>query len=135
MFSFKTGELMVITEYCRFGNLRNYLKKHRKDFIDQIDPDKGVIDPKVGEKPENLIEKKNSCNIRYSFVSFFLNREELFYNHCRLKSLRKNVTKKFNENFSETESVQNGTHNLGFMPDNRVETPITKNELSSNGEQ
>lgn len=58
---------MVITEYCKFGNLRNYLKKHRKDFIDQIDPDKGVIDPTIGVKPENLTEKRNSYKIRYSF--------------------------------------------------------------------
>lgn len=61
---------MVITEYCKFGNLRKYLKKHRKDFIDQIDPDKGVIDPNIGVKPNNLNEKRNSYKIRY-LIEFF----------------------------------------------------------------
>lgn len=56
--SFKTEELLVITEYCRFGILRNYLKKHRKDFINQIDPNKGVIDPKFGTSNLALMHNK-----------------------------------------------------------------------------
>lgn len=35
-----TGEVMVIVEYCRFGNLQNFQIKHREYFIDQIVRDK-----------------------------------------------------------------------------------------------
>lgn len=38
---------MVIVEYCRFGNLQNFLVKHRQYFIDQIDREKDVIDPSI----------------------------------------------------------------------------------------
>jgi FMS-like tyrosine kinase 1 len=38
-------ELMVIVEYCRFGNLQSFLVKHRPYFIDQVRNDK--IDPMI----------------------------------------------------------------------------------------
>lgn len=41
------GEVMVIVEYCRFGNLQNFLVKHRNYFVDQIMRDKDVIDPTI----------------------------------------------------------------------------------------
>ncbi|XP_017764514.1 PREDICTED: vascular endothelial growth factor receptor 1 isoform X2 [Eufriesea mexicana] len=41
-------ELLVIVEYCRFGNLHNYLLRHRDDFINQIDPATGKLDPTIG---------------------------------------------------------------------------------------
>ena len=28
---------MVIVEYCRFGNLQNYLMKNRNNFVNQVD--------------------------------------------------------------------------------------------------
>ncbi|XP_055298876.1 vascular endothelial growth factor receptor 1-like isoform X18 [Sitodiplosis mosellana] len=40
-------EVMVIVEYCRFGNLQNFLVKHRRYFIDQIVRDKDIIDPSI----------------------------------------------------------------------------------------
>lgn len=51
-------ELLVIVEYCRFGNLHNYLLRHRESFIDQIDPSTGEIDPSIGierlERPTSV---------------------------------------------------------------------------------
>ncbi|GLV35679.1 PDGF- and VEGF-receptor related [Carabus blaptoides fortunei] len=41
-------ELLVIVEYCRFGNLHNYLLRHRDDFVNQIDPKTGNIDITIG---------------------------------------------------------------------------------------
>uniref|UniRef100_A0A6P7FZS9 Vascular endothelial growth factor receptor 1-like n=1 Tax=Diabrotica virgifera virgifera TaxID=50390 RepID=A0A6P7FZS9_DIAVI len=41
-------ELLVIVEYCRFGNLQNYLLRHREHFINQIDPHTGKFDYKIG---------------------------------------------------------------------------------------
>lgn len=43
-----SGELLVIVEYCRFGNLHNYLLRHRGEFINQIDPNSGYIDYTIG---------------------------------------------------------------------------------------
>ncbi|XP_046459157.1 fibroblast growth factor receptor 1-like [Daphnia pulex] len=31
------GELFVIVEYCRFGNLQSYLINHRNNFVNQVD--------------------------------------------------------------------------------------------------
>uniref|UniRef100_A0A0P5A089 receptor protein-tyrosine kinase n=1 Tax=Daphnia magna TaxID=35525 RepID=A0A0P5A089_9CRUS len=31
------GDLLVILEYCRFGNLQTYLMKHRNSFVNQLD--------------------------------------------------------------------------------------------------
>jgi hypothetical protein len=42
------GELLVIVEYCRFGNLQNYLQNHRHTFIDQINSETGQIDYTIG---------------------------------------------------------------------------------------
>ncbi|XP_001600926.2 vascular endothelial growth factor receptor 1 isoform X2 [Nasonia vitripennis] len=43
-------ELLVIVEYCRYGNLHNYLLRHRANFINQIDPVTGQIDPNIGQE-------------------------------------------------------------------------------------
>ena len=37
MLRFFVGELLVIVEYCRFGNLQNYLMKNRNNFVNQVD--------------------------------------------------------------------------------------------------
>ncbi|KZC11867.1 Vascular endothelial growth factor receptor 1 [Dufourea novaeangliae] len=42
------SELLVIVEYCRFGNLHNYLLRHRGDFINQINPSTGKFDCGIG---------------------------------------------------------------------------------------
>ncbi|XP_069175475.1 vascular endothelial growth factor receptor 1 isoform X2 [Procambarus clarkii] len=38
------GELWILVEYCRFGNLLAFMHRHRKRFINQIDPVTGQID-------------------------------------------------------------------------------------------
>ncbi|KAK7080793.1 hypothetical protein SK128_024462, partial [Halocaridina rubra] len=38
------GELWILVEYCRFGNLLTFMHKHRNHFINQIDPSTGKID-------------------------------------------------------------------------------------------
>ncbi|XP_034249879.1 vascular endothelial growth factor receptor 1 isoform X2 [Thrips palmi] len=62
-------ELLVIVEYCRYGNLHNYLMKHRNHFIDQIDPTTGLIDPtRVPEASANIPNGRNRLN--YAALSF-----------------------------------------------------------------
>lgn len=43
------GELYVIVEYCRYGNLHDYLKRNRNKFINQIDND-GNINRSIGRQ-------------------------------------------------------------------------------------
>lgn len=38
---------MVIVEYCRFGNVQNFLVKHRGYYVDQINPETDTIDPTI----------------------------------------------------------------------------------------
>lgn len=38
---------MVIVEYCHFGNVQNFLVKHRNYFIDQIVRESDTIDPNI----------------------------------------------------------------------------------------
>lgn len=40
-------EVMVIVEYCRFGNLQAFLVKHRPYYIDQVVKGKDIIDPTI----------------------------------------------------------------------------------------
>ncbi|KAK8776607.1 hypothetical protein V5799_030047, partial [Amblyomma americanum] len=47
------GELMVIVEYCKFGNLRHYLLRHRESFINQLNPETGKVDPDICYSPKS----------------------------------------------------------------------------------
>ena len=44
----KKGELLVVVEYCRYGNLREYLLEHQSSFIDEINHKTGRIIPDTG---------------------------------------------------------------------------------------
>nr|XP_033321453.1 vascular endothelial growth factor receptor 1-like [Megalopta genalis] len=64
-------ELLVIVEYCRFGNLHNYLLRHRGDFINQIDSATGKFDPSIGL--DLLTRTASVCStnrIKYAELSF-----------------------------------------------------------------
>lgn len=37
-------ELLLIVEYCRFGNARDYILSNRSRFVDQINPSTGELD-------------------------------------------------------------------------------------------
>ncbi|XP_012350055.1 vascular endothelial growth factor receptor 1 isoform X3 [Apis florea] len=64
-------ELLVIVEYCRFGNLHNYLLRHRADFINQIDPTTGKFDPSIGQDLLTRSVSISSNNrIKYVALSF-----------------------------------------------------------------
>ena len=42
-----TGDLLVIVEYCCYGNLQNYLIRNRNRFVNQVD-DHGYMNPSIG---------------------------------------------------------------------------------------
>lgn len=43
---------MVIVEYCRYGNVQNFLQKNREAFIDQINRETDTIDPTILSKDQ-----------------------------------------------------------------------------------
>uniref|UniRef100_A0A1Q3FM28 receptor protein-tyrosine kinase n=1 Tax=Culex tarsalis TaxID=7177 RepID=A0A1Q3FM28_CULTA len=51
-------ELMVIVEYCPYGNLQDYLMKHRRTFLDQFSEIDGSLD-------YNWQNKKSGINSQY----------------------------------------------------------------------
>nr|CAI5831584.1 unnamed protein product [Callosobruchus analis] len=72
-------ELLVIVEYCRYGNLQNYLLRHRDNFINQIDPKTGKIDYTIGQEYDldrtysNSSDKSNNCHspsMKYAALAF-----------------------------------------------------------------
>lgn len=68
LFFISTGELLVIVEYCRFGNLHNYLLRHRADFINQIDSATGNFDPSIGM---DLLARSVSISSNNRFALIF----------------------------------------------------------------
>ncbi|KAK9497787.1 hypothetical protein O3M35_003710 [Rhynocoris fuscipes] len=57
-----TGEVLVLVEYCKYGNLHNYLLKHRDAFINQVNPQTGNLDVtgRFGDRcPSPLIVSNN----------------------------------------------------------------------------
>ncbi|XP_067624151.1 vascular endothelial growth factor receptor 1 isoform X3 [Eurosta solidaginis] len=83
-------ELMVIVEYCRYGNVQNFLLRNRRHFINQINPETDKIDP-------SIIKQRFSDN-------FELNRDGLkyvnlaFLNHQYVNHM--NNINKMNNNYS-----------------------------------
>ncbi|XP_055710177.1 vascular endothelial growth factor receptor 1 isoform X3 [Phlebotomus papatasi] len=67
-------EVMVIVEYCRFGNVQNFLLKHREYFINQINPETDQIDPTILSPEQRWSHDSgyeyNSQGLKYLKLSF-----------------------------------------------------------------
>ncbi|CAD7078796.1 unnamed protein product [Hermetia illucens] len=65
-------EVMVIVEFCRFGNVQNFLLKNRKNFINQINPKTDQIDPSIITKEMRFSGdyEYNSQGLKYAKLSF-----------------------------------------------------------------
>ncbi len=59
--TFNVGELLIIIEYCPFGNLQTFLLNHRNNFVNLVDElGKVKTDYKNTEKVDNPIEPKEN---------------------------------------------------------------------------
>ncbi|XP_046425146.1 uncharacterized protein LOC124182235 isoform X2 [Neodiprion fabricii] len=61
------SQICVIVEFCRFGNIRDYLLRHRRDFVNQLGYDTGEIrdrNPLVDtiDANDRGSENKSQCN-------------------------------------------------------------------------
>ena len=66
-----SGELLVIVEYCRYGNIQNYLIRHRSSFINQVDH-RGNLDSTIGaEKFAEASSNQDQYDFSFFFFIFF----------------------------------------------------------------
>lgn len=65
------GELLVIVEYCRYGNIQNYLIRHRSNFIHQVDH-RGNIDASIGADRIAQAQQQQYVPILKLFILVFL---------------------------------------------------------------
>ncbi|KAK8780670.1 hypothetical protein V5799_017989 [Amblyomma americanum] len=74
------GELMVIVEYCKFGNLRHYLLRHRERFINQLNPETGRVDPDICYSPKSptsaspgFRQQRHASTLKYADLAMSAN--------------------------------------------------------------
>ncbi|XP_069982414.1 vascular endothelial growth factor receptor 3 isoform X3 [Penaeus vannamei] len=46
------GELMILVEYCRFGNILDFMRRNHRTFVNQLDPETDTINPCVARLPQ-----------------------------------------------------------------------------------
>jgi len=78
------GELMVIVEYCLYGNIRSFLLAHRRTFINQLNKESDEIDPTITNT-----EEENHKYVNDSFINN--NNENEYQNIIITKGLNSNV--------------------------------------------
>ncbi|CAH2062831.1 unnamed protein product, partial [Iphiclides podalirius] len=59
-------ELIVIVEYCKFGNIHNYLQKHREVFIDQLTDNK---EKNLGKVNKGFLNSSGSSAMHSDYFS------------------------------------------------------------------
>ena len=64
------GEILVITEYCCYGNLHDYILQNRYRFVNQIDSDGRKI---LSQTDKNIENTYNNSIYQYQFKRFVFN--------------------------------------------------------------
>ncbi|XP_037960858.1 vascular endothelial growth factor receptor kdr-like isoform X2 [Teleopsis dalmanni] len=133
-------ELMVIVEYCRFGNLQNLLLRNRKSFINQINPLTQKIDPTITQRfSDNLDYAQNTDNDPRSGTragrpnsSGYMRRSDLYEGHVDSCATEQTVmtTIPDDENVLSNNSVQPGWRS-NYKPDSTESMTFTTSDLCS----
>ncbi|ODM98276.1 Platelet-derived growth factor receptor alpha [Orchesella cincta] len=66
----KKKELFVIVEYCKYGSLLSYLHRHRRTFINQLDPARGCIDPDIYKQVDRNSQQSQAQRLHYATLTF-----------------------------------------------------------------
>ncbi|XP_047522609.1 vascular endothelial growth factor receptor 1 isoform X1 [Pieris napi] len=116
-------ELIVIVEYCKFGNIHNYLIRHREVFIDQLTDDK--------EKSLGKVNKAFSS----STASSGMHSDYYGSNHTQATdhtSLNSGITNRSGRKVSETGYVQpewRSNYECDSIYEGRKPRPLTSRDL------
>lgn len=70
-----------MVEFCRFGNLHNYLLRHRENFINQIDPVTGKIDYSIGLEILSRSFSVSSSH-RFAILKLQYEQEDNIFHFC-----------------------------------------------------
>ncbi|XP_078051038.1 vascular endothelial growth factor receptor 1-like [Augochlora pura] len=120
-------ELLMILEYCRFGNLHNYLLNNRNGFINQIAPGTGKFDFRIGHDLLRKIAGLSNANRVESVESSFSDGNE---RNSESDSLQHQTTDIDSQGFniSADDSVLMLTH--GDLKDSNLKPICTQDLLS-----
>lgn len=68
------GELLLLVEYCKHGNILDYMRRRRKDFVNQINEydriDPSLTDARIRQRTESGSRTRISRGLRYAHLSF-----------------------------------------------------------------
>jgi len=105
------GELLVIVEYCKFGNLRHYLLAYRDSFVNQLNSQTGLIDPNIQTIQEKIkisnVNSKISPNYENVFAANGINNPN--YAPTQIATITKKDTVRYADIMhQQSESCTNG---------------------------
>ncbi len=80
MLCIEGGELLVIEEFCRYGNLRDYLIKNRQHYVNELDPCGDLLLIPLEEGNELL---SNRIKENYSIIYNMLGCQGIYTNILR----------------------------------------------------
>ncbi|XP_069946916.1 vascular endothelial growth factor receptor kdr-like isoform X4 [Cherax quadricarinatus] len=75
------GELLLLVEYCKYGNILDYMRHHRKEFVNQVN-DEDKIDPSLTEyrmrqRSGSGSRCRTSRGLKYAHLAF--NQDNVLY--------------------------------------------------------
>ncbi|XP_037708354.1 vascular endothelial growth factor receptor 1 isoform X4 [Drosophila subpulchrella] len=122
-------ELMVIVEYCRFGNIQNFLLRNRKCFINQINPDTDHIDPsimtqRISDNFDLHRDANGGGSLKYADIGFPIHSyvNEPHNNNTQPPTHRRNSD---NDPRSGTRAGRPGSGNATYSYDRQMDTCAT----------
>ncbi|XP_039745635.1 vascular endothelial growth factor receptor 1 isoform X2 [Pararge aegeria] len=116
-------ELVVIVEYCKFGNIHNYMQRHREVFIDQLTDDK---EKNLGKVNRGFICTTGSTGVQSDYFGSNHSQET---DHTFVNTAN---TNRSGRKVSETGYVQpewRSNYETDYVFDGRNPRPLTSRDL------
>ncbi|KAK7068305.1 hypothetical protein SK128_026675 [Halocaridina rubra] len=141
------GELLLIVEYCKYGNILDYMRRHRKEFINQIN-DEDKIDPyltgsRMRHRTESESRTRSFRGLKYAHLAF--NQESVAYfpdrqlsdgtnsNHAWSEPQSPSATECQNGQFFDSQRTRNFSGISSINNENILSDMTTYTTESSNG--
>ncbi|XP_050691349.1 vascular endothelial growth factor receptor 1-like isoform X2 [Eriocheir sinensis] len=78
------GELLLLVEYCKYGNILDYMRRHRREFVNQINDEDKIdpafnIEPRPRHRSDSSSRSRGSRGLKYAHLNF--HQDNVFYGH------------------------------------------------------